>query len=67
MRRPAPNLQTTPLWLANKLQAKNVINHIGDVFRVSVPMFLYFALMWSATLVVTRKFHSTYEQCVTQV
>ena len=48
-------------------QAKNVINNIGDVFRVSVPMFLYFGIMWIGTLVVTRKFHSTYEQCVTQV
>lgn len=47
-------------------QAKNVIDHIGDVCRVAVPMFVYFLIMWIATLLVTRKFHSTYEQCVTQ-
>jgi ACR3 family arsenite efflux pump ArsB len=48
-------------------QAKNVLDHFGDVCRVAVPMFLYFMIMWIATLMVTRKFHSTYEQCVTQV
>jgi hypothetical protein len=48
-------------------QAKNVLDNIGDVCRVAVPMFLYFMIMWTATLIVTRKFHGTYEQCVTQV
>ena len=44
-----------------------MLDHFGDVCRVAVPMFLYFMIMWTATLLVTRKFHSTYEQCVTQV
>ena len=48
-------------------QAKNVLDNFGDVCRVAVPMFLYFMIMWTATLIVTRKFHGTYEQCVTQV
>lgn len=44
-----------------------MLDNIGDVCRVAVPMFAYFMIMWIATLLVTRRFHSTYEQCVTQV
>lgn len=47
-------------------QAKNVIDNIGDVFRVSVPMFLYFGIMWITTLLIARRFHSSYEQVSTQ-
>lgn len=48
------------------LQAENVLGNIGSVFRVAVPMALYFSIMWVGTLLVARKLHSTYEQTVTQ-
>ena len=30
-------------------------------------MLLYFSIMWTGTLLVTRRLHSTYEQAITQV
>ncbi len=30
-------------------QAKAILDDIGDVFRVFVPMILYFAIMWTGT------------------
>lgn len=32
-------------------QAKQILDNIGDVFRVFVPMIVYFALMWTGTFV----------------
>lgn len=48
------------------LQGYEVIHNIGDVFRVSVPMFLYFGLMWVGTLCLVRRTGADYEQAVTQ-
>lgn len=43
-----------------------VIDNIGSVFRVAVPMVLYFAIMWVGTVCTARYFHSSYEEVVTQ-
>ncbi|KAI5450712.1 arsenicals resistance [Naganishia albida] len=32
-------------------QAKQILDNIGDVFRVFVPMIVYFSLMWTGTFV----------------
>ncbi len=44
-----------------------VIERIGDVFRIAVPLTLYFALMWSATLVLFWKLGFGYPITITQV
>jgi ACR3 family arsenite transporter len=48
------------------LQGHRVIDEIGNVFRVAVPLVLYFACMWTGTVVIARRFNSSYEQAVTQ-
>jgi len=33
-------------------QGRNIIDKIGPVFRVFVPMILYFVIMWTSTFVM---------------
>lgn len=54
------------VWLLFALQAKQVLDNIGDVFRVSVPLLLYFATMWFATFYACRFAKGKYEYAVTQ-
>lgn len=44
-----------------------MIEHIGDVCRVAVPMVLYFSIMWAGTLFMTRSSGVPYARAVTQV
>lgn len=43
------------------LQGHYVINEIGDVFRVAVPMLLYFSIMWTGTVLVAWRAGYTYK------
>ena len=43
-----------------------VIEHIGSVCRVAVPMVIYFAVMFVSTMFIARRFGASYEQTVTQ-
>jgi len=48
------------------LQGHQVINEIGDVFRVAVPMLLYFSTMWTSTVLIAWRARYTYDNAVTQ-
>ncbi|GAX84956.1 hypothetical protein CEUSTIGMA_g12377.t1 [Chlamydomonas eustigma] len=48
------------------LQGHQVIEKIGDVFRIAVPLSLYFAIMWIATFVLFWKLGYGYANTVTQ-
>jgi ACR3 family arsenite transporter len=48
------------------IQGKNIIENIGDVCRVAVPMVMYFCLMFTGSLLLCRKFEFGYEKSVTQ-
>ncbi len=48
------------------LQGHRVINEIGDVFRVAVPMLLYFSIMWTGTVLIAWRAGYTYDKAVTQ-
>ncbi len=48
------------------LQGHQVINEIGDVFRVAVPMLLYFSTMWTSTVLIAWRARYTYDKAVTQ-
>ncbi|KAG0141800.1 hypothetical protein CROQUDRAFT_82837 [Cronartium quercuum f. sp. fusiforme G11] len=55
-------------------QGKHIITHIGRVFRICVPLLLYFVIVWSTTFytfwrirsTVWGQAHSTYDKAVTQ-
>lgn len=48
------------------LQGHRVISEIGDVFRVAVPMLLYFSIMWTGTVLIAWRAGYTYDKAVTQ-
>ena len=48
------------------IQGRNIVENIGDVIRVAVPMLVYFILMFFGSLVLCRKFGFGYEKSVTQ-
>lgn len=48
------------------LQGERVIDEIGSVCRVAVPMLLYFTIMWFSTWAISWKMGATYEYTVTQ-
>lgn len=47
-------------------QGNRVINEIGSVCRVAVPMFLYFILLWFCVLMICRMMGFSYKKTVTQ-
>lgn len=47
-------------------QGSNIIHQIGNVARVSVPMLLYFNLMFFLSLAISHKLRMSYEFSVTQ-
>ena len=47
------------------LQGARVIAEIGDVFRVAVPMVMYFAIMWCATFAICLKSGVSYSRACT--
>ena len=54
------------IWVMFALQGHQVIENIGSVFRVAVPMLLYFSIMWIATMLFCRAVGVSYEKSVTQ-
>ncbi|RUS29499.1 sodium bile acid symporter family-domain-containing protein [Jimgerdemannia flammicorona] len=48
------------------MQGHHVIDNIGQVFRVAVPLLVYFAIMFSFTLLACRQMRFTYEEAVVQ-
>ena len=54
------------IWVMFALQGHQVIANIGSVFRVAVPMLLYFTIMWAGTLIFCRAVGIGYEKAVTQ-
>lgn len=54
------------IWVMFALQGHQVIDNIGSVFRVAVPMLLYFSIMWAGTMLFCRAVGVSYEKAVTQ-
>ncbi len=48
------------------VQGRDIVNQIGPVARVAVPMALYFALMFGSTLLLARRLNLSYALAVTQ-
>jgi arsenite transporter len=48
------------------IQGRNIVDNIGDVIRVAVPMLVYFIIMFFGSLFVCRKLGFGYEKSVTQ-
>jgi arsenite transporter len=48
------------------IQGRNIVDNIGDVIRVAVPMLVYFVIMFFGSLFVCRKLGFGYEKSVTQ-
>jgi len=48
------------------LQGANMVNQIGNVARVAVPMFIYFTVMFFTSLLISWKLKSVYSYAVTQ-
>lgn len=48
------------------MQGKEVVDNLGDVARVAVPMVFYFSIMWCGTLYLCRVFICDYPTSVTQ-
>jgi ACR3 family arsenite transporter len=48
------------------IQGHHIIDNIGSVCRVAVPMVIYFVLMFSVSLLLCRYFRFGYEKAVTQ-
>ena len=48
------------------VQGRNIIENIGSVCRVSVPMVVYFALMFTSSFMICRRLNFGYEKSVTQ-
>ncbi len=47
--------------------SSQVIHDIGNVFRVAVPMLLYFSTMWTGTFLGCRRAGMRYADAVVQV
>lgn len=43
-------------------QAKHILHNLGPVFRVFVPMVLYFAIMWALAFITVRYFEAKYNR-----
>lgn len=48
------------------IQGHNIVDNIGDVCRVMVPMVIYFIVMFSTSLALCRWFQFGYEKAITQ-
>jgi arsenite transporter len=48
------------------IQGHNIVDNIGDVLRVAVPMAVYFALMFFSSLFLCKELGFGYEKAVTQ-
>jgi len=48
------------------IQGHDIIDNIGDVCRVAVPMIVYFCLMFSLSLLICRYLEFGYEKSITQ-
>ena len=48
------------------IQGKNIVENIGDVIRVAVPMLVYFIIMFFTSLYLCAKLGFGYEKAVTQ-
>ena len=48
------------------IQGHNIIENIGSVCRVAVPMVIYFIVMFSTSLALCRWFEFGYEKAITQ-
>ena len=54
-------------YLAQGVFFMQVIHDIGNVFRVAVPMLLYFSVMWTGTFLGCRRAGMHYADAVVQV
>jgi arsenite transporter len=57
---------TVKSYYVSLTQGQQVLDNIGNVFRVSVPLLLYFGIMWLSTFLFLFKMGSSYEFTVTQ-
>jgi arsenite transporter len=48
------------------IQGRNIVDNIGDVIRVAVPMLVYFIMMFFGSLFLCKKLGFGYEKSVTQ-
>lgn len=47
-------------------QAHSIVSNIGNVFRVAVPLLLYFMIVFFSCLFICRRINMPYEEVVTQ-
>ena len=55
------------VWVLFMMQGQQVVDNVGKVARVAVPMAAYFAILWSGTFLVCRAAGVRYSHAVTQV
>lgn len=48
------------------IQGKNIVDNIGNVCRVAVPMVMYFCIMFTSSLFLCRYYQFGYEKSITQ-
>lgn len=54
------------IFVMFSIQARQIVDNIGDVARVAVPMLLYFTIVFFSTLWICRRLGVQYSDAVTQ-
>ena len=55
------------VWVLFMMQGEQVVDNVGKVARVAVPMAAYFAILWTGTFLACRAAGFQYGHAVTQV
>ena len=55
------------VWVLFMMQGEQVVDNVGKVARVAVPMAAYFAILWTGTFLACRAAGMRYGHAVTQV
>ena len=55
------------VWVLFMMQGEQVVDNVGKVARVAVPMAAYFAILWTGTFLACRAAGVQYGHAVTQV
>ena len=54
------------VWVLFMMQGEQVVDNVGKVARVAVPMAAYFAILWTGTFLACRAAGFQYGHAVTQ-
>ena len=55
------------VWVLFMMQGEQVVDNVGKVARVAVPMAAYFGILWTGTFLACRAAGVKYGHAVTQV